>query len=121
MVRRKAQDLEAVSWALSEAESQLRNEPAHWLRDSDRALSWSFDAPNGVGVYVEAIRTAVTDTAVTVTLSGGAAGWFNPHRLEREVSLPLTGDAARLPALPYLVFEKAACMPLRAWRRPGTP
>lgn len=89
---------------MREAESQLRDEPAHRLRNRGRDVAWSFDAPNGVGVYVEAVRTTISETEVAVTLSGATAGWFNRHRLERQAWLPITGHTARLPEVLYLVF-----------------
>lgn len=96
----------AVAWALDEAEAQLRQEPAHRVGDSQRAYSWSLTAPNGVGVYVEAIRgAAAAPGTVEVQLQASATGLLRRARDRRRVSLPMAGDAARNPALLYLVFE----------------
>lgn len=93
----------AVAWALDEAESQLGREPAHRVGDSQREYAWSLTAPNGVGVYVEAVRgPAAASTTLDFALEASAAGLFCRTRDQRRVAVSLEGDAAREPALLYL-------------------
>lgn len=66
---------------------------------------WSLTAPNGVGVLVEVVAVMVRAEEVAISLEAGATGLFNRHRLDRMINLPLTGQAARLPQLLYVVFE----------------
>ena len=98
---------EALSWAVGEAESELRGYPAHRLRPQTEH-AWSLDAPNGVGVYVEVTQVTVTaDPAVVVLVASttGPRSLFRRRQLERTVELRIDGDAARVPAVLYLVFE----------------
>ena len=105
-MHRRQRELDAVAWGLDEAERQLRDEPAHRLRDERHdPYGWSLDAPNGVGVWVESGQPILTSEGVEITLLAGATGLFTRTRLERVLTLPLTGHAARVPSLLYLVFE----------------
>jgi len=105
-MRRRELEPAAVAWALDEIETQLRYEQGHRLSDDQREYSWSLTAPNGVGVYVEAVRfTGATSATVEFDLLATATGLLRPTRDQRRLLLPLEGDAARLPALPCLVFE----------------
>lgn len=98
---------EALRWAVAEAEAQLSGYPAHRLRpQSERA--WSLDAPNGVGVHVEVTKISVagaTAVVVLVATTTGLRNLFRRRQLERTVELRIDGDAARVPAVLYLVFE----------------
>jgi hypothetical protein len=105
-MRRRDLEPAAVAWALDEVEGQLRQEPAHRLSDRQREYAWSLTAPNGIGVYVEAVRLGTSSAATAeFDLEAVATGLFEHFRDERRLSLPLDGDAARIPALLHLVFE----------------
>ena len=98
---------EALRWAVAEAEAQLRDYPAHRLRPQSEH-AWSLDAPNGVGVHVEVTKISaagVTAMVVLVASTTGLRSLFRRRQLERTVELRIDGDAARVPAVLYLVFE----------------
>ena len=98
---------EALTWAVAEAEAQLRAYPAHRLGPQSEH-AWSLDAPNGVALYVEVMNTTVTRGTVVLVLVASTTGLrsvFRRRKLERTVELPLDGEAARVPDVLYLVFE----------------
>ncbi len=106
-MRRRALEPAAVAWALDEVEAQLRQEPAHRLSDPQREYGWGLTDPNGIGVDVEAVRVAAATSATAeFDLVARATGLLRHARDQRRLLLPLLdGDAARIPALLYLVFE----------------
>lgn len=98
---------EALRWAVAEAEAQLRRYPAHRLRPQSEH-AWSLDAPNGVGVHVKVTKISVAGATAVVVLVASTTGLrnlFRGRQLERTVELRIDGDAARVPAVLYLVFE----------------
>ena len=108
MSRRGEQEVvDALGWAMAEAESQVRGYPAHRIRPQSEH-AWSFDTPNGVAVHVEVTAAAVTAGKAVVVLVASTAGLgsvFRPRQVERTVELSLDGAAARVPAVLYLVFD----------------
>lgn len=97
-----------MAWALDEVEGQLREEPAHRLRNDQHGYHWFLTAPNKVSVVVDVVRDASgSETeAIDVNLIAGAIGLLPGHaRAERRLLLRLDGHAAREPELLYLVFE----------------
>lgn len=106
--RTEPEVVEALNWAVTEAQSQLRGYRAHRLRPKSEH-AWSFDAPNGVGVYVEVSAIKVAADTASVVLVGsssmGLRGGFRRRQLQRTVEVPLDGDAARVPAVLVLVFD----------------
>lgn len=106
MGRRREREVAAAAWALTEVEGQLRAQPAHQLTGAqEETQEWSFTAPNGVAVYVEAQVVEASLTEAEVRVSARLAGLLSRVELDRRFTLPLTGDAARVPDSLYLVFE----------------
>ena len=104
---REQEVVEALSWAVEEAVTQLRSYPAHRLRPQSEH-AWSFDTPNSVAVHVEVTTTTVTAATAVMVLAGSTTGLrsvFRRRQLERVVEVPLDGEAARVPAVLYLVFD----------------
>ncbi len=102
MSRRRERERAAAAWAHAEVEEQLRAQPAHRLTDpQEEPQEWSFTAPNGVAVHVEAQVVEACATEAEVRLSAWPGGLLSRVQLDRRVTLLLTGDAVRVPDLVF--------------------
>jgi hypothetical protein len=67
---RRQRKLDAINWGIDEAERELRDEPAHRLRNGQEGRRWFFEAPpTGRGVWVKTgVCRAIGTSAIEITL-----------------------------------------------------